>query len=128
MGEAVAAGIDAVPSLRARLPALSGSELPPALRSAAWKAMMTAPGDIEKCDQRLRASPLAVAAAGLAQGASTPMLSLKHRLDRGLSSCGLSESERALVEARASALLIQAQECGADDTPTLRPLRQRPAH
>lgn len=59
LGEAVAAGVDAVPSLRLRLPSLAGIEMPPSLRHATWSTTMLFRDTLEKNTIRLRSSGLA---------------------------------------------------------------------
>ena len=98
----MAAGLEAVPSLKARLPALSGSELPPALREAAWRvAMGHGERDIEKCGDLLHGCPLARSAAGYPDAESDARLASApwHLLAKGLDSLDLAPAAKKEDEA-----------------------------
>ena len=114
LGEGVAAGLEALPDLGKKLAALSGSDLPPALRAAAWKAILVRdyPREHDRCAARLRQSPFSLGAAGFdTKGKSLQSRIPWHMLHRGLEALVEDKAERQEVEVRACALLLQAQEC-----------------
>jgi hypothetical protein len=119
LGEGVAAGIQVIPSLRSKLPLLSGSQLPPALRATAWTSILLSqyPKELAKCEGRLRQSLLAAGAAGFGNEVDDDSLPANipwQMLSRGLDSLVPNREERIDIEARACALLLQAQECSGN--------------
>ena len=117
LGEGVAAGLAAVPTLTTKLPLLSGVELPPALRIAAWRSAWVSAAELQRCSERLRASPLAATAAGFAppDSAATSLPEVPWRmLKRGMDTLCPTDGQRV----RACALLLQAHECGGGNLPT----------
>jgi hypothetical protein len=75
--------------------------------------------ELQRCEQRLSASPLAAAAAGFnVTETGLPDLPM-HMLARGLDALVPDDgAERQRVESRGCALLLQANECGGDHMPT----------
>lgn len=138
LAEGVAAGLDAVPALRSRLPCLAGIALPSALRQAAWSSSLLYRDSLAQVRLRLRASPLSYGAEGVAAAERSGRFKLPtvaHRLMArglrsfrdpstaitsgftGLGSPEIADDTRAL-EVRACALLLQVREGGPGELPT----------
>ena len=121
LGEGVAAGLAVVPTMNAKLMTLSGAELPPALRVAAWSASMSSEAALAKNAARLRGCPLAKSAAGHPDEETDNMLASVpwQMLSRPLGALQLTPAERYEVEGRACAVLLQAHECGSSEVPNV---------
>lgn len=146
LAEGVATGLEAVPSLRQRMPSLAGIELPPALRHAVWSAALVTVPVLQQNEARLRASHFAgayggvggrsrhyhagrvggagaVGAADGTDGERFAVLQLAHRmLSRGMASFqgagGAGSMSTEELEIRACALVVQLHACGSGELPT----------